>query len=185
MNIFLQLTLAGADTGPFNLYTNNDYTIPFVSGVTKNDLTSGYYTTVPLGTTSVRIKSVPPSPCDNYYDVVLGSSPPTSTTTTTPAPYSVFQIAFDTPVPSLTGFVDGAAACAGSSTYVITLYTDPGNLTFANVLSNGDAFYTNPGLSSVFNGGATNNWYKTISPATNQAIRIDTSGFIDTSIYNC
>lgn len=84
MNIFLQLTLVGADTGPFNLYTDNDsFDIPFISGVAKNNLTSGYYTVAPTGTTTVRIKSVSPSLCDSYVDVVLGSSPPASSTTTT------------------------------------------------------------------------------------------------------
>lgn len=184
MIIYLELTLAGADTGPFDLFSDADsYTVPFDTAVAKSSLVSGYITTAPSGTTIVKIQSVAPSLCSSFINVPLSTT--TTTSTTAPPPYSVFQIAFDTPVPSLTGYSSGAAACAGSGTFVITVYTDPGNSTFADVFSNGDAFYTDAGLTSVFNGGATNNWYKTINPATNQAVRIDTSGFIDTSIYNC
>jgi hypothetical protein len=77
MNIFLQLTLAGADTGPFDLFSDADsYTVPFYTSVAKIDLTSGYFTTAPSGTTTVRIQSVAPSLCTSFVDVVLGTPPP-------------------------------------------------------------------------------------------------------------
>jgi hypothetical protein len=186
MDILLLLTTAGIDTGPFDLYENS--TGPFVlfeSAVDKIDLVTlpGYYTTVPFGTTTIRVQST--GLCDNYIDIVLEQT--TTTSSTTELPYSVFSVAFESPTPSLTGYVDGASACAGTGTFIITLYTAPGNLTFSDVLSNGNSFFTNPSLdpSTVFNGGVTNNWYKTINPATNQAIRIDTTGAIDVSIFNC
>ena len=77
MNIFLQLTLAGADTGPFDLFSDADsYTVPFETAVAKSSLVSGYYTTAPSGTTTVRIQSVAPSLCTSYVDVILGTLPP-------------------------------------------------------------------------------------------------------------
>jgi hypothetical protein len=76
MNIFLQLTLAGVDTGPFDLFSDTDsYTFAFYTAVPKNSLVAGYYVSAPPGTTTVRIQSVAPSLCTNYTDVVLGLPP--------------------------------------------------------------------------------------------------------------
>lgn len=88
MDILLTLTLAGADTGPFDLYSDVDgFTSAFETGVAKLDLTSGYTTTfAPSGTTVVRIKST--GLCDNYIDIVL-TVPTTTTTTTTVLYYSL------------------------------------------------------------------------------------------------
>jgi hypothetical protein len=80
MTVFITLTLAGANVGPFNLYSDIDrYTTAFESNVAKDQLTSGYATDlVPDGTTSIRLLSI--GECDNYFDIVL--TQPTSTTTT-------------------------------------------------------------------------------------------------------
>lgn len=82
MTVFITLTLAGADTGPFNLYSNIDgYVTAFESGVAKSALIAGYASAlVPDYTTSIRILST--GMCTNYYDIVL-SEPITTTTTTT------------------------------------------------------------------------------------------------------
>lgn len=81
MTVFITLTLAGANVGPFNLYSNNDgYVTAFESNVSKNDLVAGYSSyLVPDGTTSIRLLST--GECTNYFDIVL--SQPTSSTTTT------------------------------------------------------------------------------------------------------
>jgi hypothetical protein len=88
MTVLLTLTTAGADSGPFDLYTNLDgYTNPFETGVLKSALVSGYSSTVvPDYTSIVRIKSN--GDCINYTDIVLintttTTSTSTSTTTTT------------------------------------------------------------------------------------------------------
>jgi len=88
MTVLLTLTTAGADSGPFDLYTNLDgYTNPFETGVLKSLLVSGYSSTVvPDYTSIVRIKSN--GDCINYTDIVLintttTTSTSTSTTTTT------------------------------------------------------------------------------------------------------
>lgn len=73
ISITLLLTSAGADTGPFSLYSNVDsYVTPFEIGVNKATLQSGYGTTAPDGTTTVRIKSTS-ALCTNFIDVVLVS----------------------------------------------------------------------------------------------------------------
>ena len=82
MDITITLTTAGADTGPFNLFSDVDgYTTAFVTGVSKSALVAGYTTSLaPVGTTIVRVKST--GLCSNYIDITL-SLPLTTTTTTT------------------------------------------------------------------------------------------------------
>jgi len=89
MTVFITLTLAGANVGPFNLYSDVDlYTTAFETAVATVDLTSGYASDlVPDGTTIIRLLST--GECNNYFDIVLSepttttsSSSSTSTTTT-------------------------------------------------------------------------------------------------------
>ena len=107
MNIFLQLTLAGADTGPFDLFSDADsYTVPFETAVAKSSLVSGYYTTAPSGTTTVRIQSVAPSLCSSFVNVSLGTTSTTTSTTTCPTYYELegcdpADYAFTTIAPTL------------------------------------------------------------------------------------
>lgn len=89
--ITITLTIAGADTGPFDLYSNADgYTIPFQTGISKASLVAGYTSTmVPNSATIIRVKSN--SSCTNYIDLTItgvtttttSTSSSTSTTTTT------------------------------------------------------------------------------------------------------
>jgi len=59
MVVTITLTTAGADTGPFNLYSDADgYTSAFEVGVSKAALLAGYTSYVaPNGTTIVRVMS--------------------------------------------------------------------------------------------------------------------------------
>lgn len=77
--VIITLTVAGLDTGPFNLYSNADgYVTPFETGVTKPSLLVGYVSTlVPDAATIIRVKSVNEL-CNNYIDLTI----PTTTTTT-------------------------------------------------------------------------------------------------------
>ncbi len=93
MTVLVTLTLAGSDTGPFNLYSNIDYVTPLVTGVAKSTLTSGYTLTgVPEGATYIRVKST--QTCTSYIDLLIAGNTTTTTsttssttsTTTTPAP---------------------------------------------------------------------------------------------------
>lgn len=91
MTVYITLTTAGSDSGPFDLYSNLDgFTSAFESGVSKAALLAGYSTAlVPDFTTSIRIRSNN-SLCTNYIDIFLentttttSSSSSTTTTTTT------------------------------------------------------------------------------------------------------
>ena len=81
MYIFVTLTSAGADSGPFNLFSNVDgFTSAFATGVSKAALLAGYSVIAPAGTTTVRIMSN--GVCTNFIDVIVS----TTTTTTTTGP---------------------------------------------------------------------------------------------------
>ena len=69
MTVLITLTTAGADTGPFDLYSNLDgYVSAFETGVSKSSLLAGYSSAlVPDGTSVIRIKSN--GNCVNYIDV--------------------------------------------------------------------------------------------------------------------
>lgn len=92
--VVITLTTAGADTGPFDLYSNVDgYAVPFESSVAKGDLEAGYISfLVPDAATTIRVQSDNPL-CDNFIDLLLSgtttttsTASPTTTTTTTPTP---------------------------------------------------------------------------------------------------
>jgi hypothetical protein len=92
MTVLITLTTAGADTGPFNLYSDvNGYTSAFAVGVNKLDLEAGYPSDlVPDGTTTIKVQSVNDL-CNNFVLLPTGitttstttSSSSTTTTTTT------------------------------------------------------------------------------------------------------
>jgi len=82
MYVFITLTSAGADAGPFNLYSNVDgFVSAFATNVPKATLLAGYSVIAPAGTTIVRIISA--GVCTNFIDVTVST---TTTTTTTTAP---------------------------------------------------------------------------------------------------
>lgn len=81
--VFIQLTVAGTDTGPFNLYSNADgYTSAFESNIPKSSLLSGITVEIPVGTVMVRVISNNPE-CSNYIDIPVSGSFTSTTSTTT------------------------------------------------------------------------------------------------------
>lgn len=82
--VLITLTLAGSDTGPFNLYSNIDgFTLAFETNVAKGDLEAGYVSfLVPDSATTIRVKSDNPV-CDSYVDIVITTTTTTSTSSTT------------------------------------------------------------------------------------------------------
>ena len=88
MNVLITLTTAGADTGPFNLYSNTDsYVTAFQTNIAKSLLVAGYTSTVvPAGTTTVRVKST--GLCTTYVDLFITGPSTTTTTTATTTPLS-------------------------------------------------------------------------------------------------
>ena len=86
MTVLITLTVAGADSGPFNLYSNLDgFTAAFETGVSKASLLAGYPSAlVPDYTTTIRVKS--DGVCVNYVDILLESTTSTTTSSTTVEP---------------------------------------------------------------------------------------------------
>lgn len=91
--VLITLTTAGADTGPFDLFSDADsYAVAFENNVPKSSLVSGYTSTlVPDLATIIRVKS--DGACTNYIDLPIVTTttttttiPPTTTTTTTGTP---------------------------------------------------------------------------------------------------
>lgn len=84
MTLLITLSIAGSDTGPFNLYSDVDgFTSAFEVGVLKIDLLMGYTSyVVPDGTSIVRVMSDSGS-CKNYIDLTVNV---TTTTTSTDPP---------------------------------------------------------------------------------------------------
>lgn len=85
MNVYIKLLVAGANVGPFDLYSNIDsFATAFETGVAKASLVSGYTATdVPNETTQIKIVST--GNCTNF--IILDIGIPTTTTTTTARPY--------------------------------------------------------------------------------------------------
>jgi hypothetical protein len=145
--VLITLTTAGADTGPFDLFSDADsYVTPFENNVLKSALVSGYTSSsVPDLATIIRVKS--DSVCTNYIDLSIIT---TTTTTTTSAPRYPF---------SGSGYsnVDENGACSDAILNNRTLVSDcaviaPGCVIFTNPLG------TNPllGNSYVLIGSAGN-----------------------------
>jgi hypothetical protein len=70
MTVLITLAIAGTDSGPFDLYSNNDgYTSAFESGVSKAALLAGYPSSlVPDYTVVIRVRSNNEL-CTNYVDI--------------------------------------------------------------------------------------------------------------------
>jgi hypothetical protein len=76
MTVYITLTTAGTNSGPFNLYSDLDgFVTPFEVGVSKMDLEAGYSSgLVPDFTSVVRVKSTAQY-CINYVDITLSEPP--------------------------------------------------------------------------------------------------------------
>jgi hypothetical protein len=117
MIVLITLTTAGADAGPFNLYSDTDgFVTAFASGISKATLLGGYLSSaVPDGTTSIRIVST--GTCTNYIYVSVEattttttstSSTSTTSTTSTIAPIMVYWYASKLP------------GCPNNATYTVS-----------------------------------------------------------------
>lgn len=138
----ITITLAGSDTGPFNLYSNIDgYTVPFETNVPKLDLEAGYLSVlVPDTTTTIRVQSMSVL-CSNYYDAVISgitttttsttTSTTSTTTTTTTIAFESFSVVYGNSL---------GAVCAEPTN---TVYTASGGTIFT-----GNIVYTDSALTS-------------------------------------
>ena len=84
MTVFIQLTIAGTDVGPFDLYSNATSPTfsdpPFETGISRASLVAGFTSyLVPDDTTIIRIQST--GVCTNYIDVSVVATTTTTSTT--------------------------------------------------------------------------------------------------------
>lgn len=116
MTIFITLSLAGTETGPFDLYSNVDgFTTPFDTGVSRAALLTGYEVTAPDGTITVRLDNLNPLCAPSTTDIYTCTIPncdfsgeiicPVTTTTTTTAE----------PTTTTTTVYPGVAPCTWST----------------------------------------------------------------------
>jgi len=81
MTILIDLSVAGINTGPFNLYSDADgYVTAFALNVTRQQLLDGYPAVVTNGTTNIKLQSLSDI-CPN--DTIIPVNTTTSTTSTT------------------------------------------------------------------------------------------------------
>ena len=83
MTVLITLTIAGSDTGPFDLYSDVDgFVVPFETNVPKASLIAGYTSSlVPNGAVVIRVTS--DSVCTNYIDLIIGATTTTTSTSST------------------------------------------------------------------------------------------------------
>lgn len=133
MTVLITLTIAGTDSGPFDLYSNLDgYLSAFESGVSKAPLLAGYPSAlVPDFTTTIRVRSNNPF-CTNYVEIPVQeptttttSSSSTSTTTSTSSSSSTTTTTttITLPLGSSIGF-PGPDTC--TSLIITSSFTDGG-----------------------------------------------------------
>ena len=143
MTVLITLTTAGADSGPFDLYTNLDgYVSAFATGVSKSALLAGYSSSaVPDFATIIRVKSN--GDCVNYIDITL-VSPTTTTTSTSSTTTTTTTLAFSNELSLHLGL------CADVFFPDYTYYVSQ---TIPNVvLQDGDVAYFEPGFITPIDG---------------------------------
>jgi hypothetical protein len=156
MTVLITLTVAGTDSGPFDLFSNIDgFTSAFETGVSKAALLAGYSSAlVPNFTTVIRVLST--GDCTNYIDITLDAPPTSSTTstsTTLPSPVAMTMTLF--------GSANDLAACASivagfdltTTRYSTSSYLDPG-----------ETLYDGPGLTNPTNPIVPSYFGYTITP---------------------
>lgn len=103
MTVLITLTTAGTDSGPFDLYSNNDsYTSAFESSVSKSALLAGYPSSlVPDFTTIIRVRSNN-GLCTNYVEISVQEPTTTTTSSTSSTTTSTTTISGSTTTTSTT-----------------------------------------------------------------------------------
>ena len=174
MTVKITLTIAGADTSLFSIYSNLDFVVPLETNVNKGALQAGYtVVNVPDTATVIRVKST--GNCVNYIDIPLlentssttsssTSNTSTTTITTTGVPVAFYHIAGP--------FATGDDACPVISSFPINVKS------FCLLLGVGCIVYT---LFNVpFAGGG--NWYK--EQLSGVVFQVNGTGVI-TGVFPC
>ena len=108
MNVLITLTNPGANTGPFNIYTNVDnYVTAIATSIAKPDLVSGYNATVPPTAVTVKVESIGNCGTSIFLPIIQPTTTTTTstsstTTTTTTAALSTTTTTTAGPAPTTT-----------------------------------------------------------------------------------
>ena len=122
MTVLITLTLAGSDTGPFNLYSNADgYTTALETGVSRAALVAGYTSIlVPDGTTEILVRSTGVCQRDLYLSVA-GAPATTTTTTSTSSTSTTSTTTTSAPFSCITGDRNAIATCSNGESAQFTI----------------------------------------------------------------
>ena len=136
MTVLVTLTLAGADTGPFDLYSDADgFLVPLAIGISKAALQAGYSLTgVPDGATIIRAQSQ--GICTNFIDMFISGTITTTTTTSSTTSTSTTL----NPEDCLTGDRNAIATCSAGDSSLFTVTA--GNTAF---ITPGGYYYSGTG----------------------------------------
>jgi len=142
MTVLITLTLAGSDTGPFNLYSNADgYTTAFETGISRAALVAGYTSNlVPEGTTEVLVESV--GTCNRDLYLVIDGAPST-TTTTSSSTSTTSSTTTPTPLSCIEGDRNAVATCSSGAAAQFTI-----NIGYQAVVTPGGYYYSGTGTRS-------------------------------------
>lgn len=167
MTVIITLSVAGTDTGPFNLYTDLDgFATPFETGVSRADLLAGYTSSVvPDYTNTIRVQST--GTCINYVDIAVSAS----TTTAAPTYFIYYRGALDT-------HTTFSQAC-NDFTLNTPCYANSGTV------YNNMVLYSDTGLTTPIAANASY-WVALAEPDdTRYAVQIGVNGSIGTSAVLC
>ena len=136
MTVLVTLTLAGIDTGPFDLYSDADgFLVPLAIGISKVALQAGYSLTgVPDGATIIRAQSQ--GICTNFIDMFISGT----ITTTTSTSSTTSTTTTSNPEDCLTGDRNALATCSGGESALFTVTA--GNTAF---ITPGGYYYSGTG----------------------------------------
>lgn len=174
MTVLITLTIAGSDTGPFNLYSDVDgYLVPFETLVPKASLVSGYLSTlVPNGTSVIRVQSQ--SVCTNYVDLsVVTTTTTTTSSTTTTTTSSTTTTTTTAPVVSylygLYGYADSSGEACTQSGGSWVAYGPPQLAVYAASSTSAGVtqFFNDSSLLVPFDDASAYNKYLSYSLASN------------------
>lgn len=154
--VLVTLTVAGADTGPFNIYTDADgYTVPVATNVPKASLLAGYSVTVPDLATIIQVKST--GVCTNSYfmPVVTTTTTSTSTSSTSTSTTTTTTTTL-TPISLFYSSISVEDVCTTTNTTTIYTSCDPivANCLFwydaAGTIPADEYFYSNHDTGAVY-----------------------------------
>lgn len=144
MTVTITLTLAGSDTGPFNLYSNVDgYVSAFQISVARSVLVAGLTTgTVPDGTTEILVRSIGTCQRDLYLPIA-GAPIPTTTTTTSSSTSTTTSTTTLTPFSCIEGDRNAIATCSSGDAAQFTI-----NVGYQAAIIPGGYYYSGIGTRS-------------------------------------